>query len=127
MQQLKCSPDYVGVHESDLPFLSALKLFLSNLYQSKTKINFAFFIFLKAKLTNLQWLTCKTWITLKWLNSRFYVLLRHNKLKWRYCIYNGLGIRRITLLNKMCNYHTPVFHMTKPILLSNQSKQSCKK
>ena len=61
------------------------------------------------------------------LNSHFYVLLRHNKLKWRYCIYNGLGIRRITLLNKMCDYHTPVFHMTKPILLSNQSKQSCKK
>ena len=76
MQDLDCSSVFVfGIYELDIPLLSALKLFLSN-YLDKNKANEFHFIRItknKAYEANLAGFTD--------IVSRFYILLKHNKLK----------------------------------------------
>ena len=47
------------VHDLDVLFLSVLKLFLSNLCKSKSKMIFVLFILLETEFTKLRWLTYK--------------------------------------------------------------------
>ena len=64
-----------GVHDVGALLSSAQKLFLSNLLMEKQKT-----------------------YGVHWYVSRFYFLLKHNRLKWRSYIYNALGVQTITRL-----------------------------
>ena len=76
MQDLECSSVFmIGVHELDIPLFSALKLFLSN-YLDKSKTNEFRFIHITKNKAYEAKVAGFTDIV-----SRFYILLKHSKLK----------------------------------------------
>ena len=91
-------------------FFSSKTTFIKPIYvKTSQKCFFSPFILLETKFTKLKWLTCNTY-GIHWYVSRFYVLLRYNKLKWQYYICNGLGVRRIICLT----HFTPMLHFYVP-------------